>query len=180
MGAALAALVPEEARHPVPAGREDRPKGLNALGTLAHHPSLTRAFNTFDGHVLFNTTLSVRHRELVVLRVAARRGSDYAWLQHVVQGQDAGLTAEEIADIRDPHGRLAWSPLEAALLRAVDELVGDASIGDQTWAELTEHLDVQQLMDLVFTVGCFEVIAMFFRSFGVQPDADLLAYLGIE
>jgi len=33
--------------------------------------------------------------------------------------------------------------------------------------------DEQQLMDLVFTVGAYEVLAMALKSFGVQLDPDL-------
>jgi 4-carboxymuconolactone decarboxylase len=34
-------------------------------------------------------------------------------------------------------------------------------------------MDDQQLMDLVFTVGAYDMLAMAFRSFGIQLDADL-------
>ncbi len=88
----MAALVPENPRHPLPAQGGDRPKGLNALGTLAQHPDLTRAFNTFNGHILFGTTLSLRQRELIVLRVADLRDCEYEWKQHLVQGSDAGIS----------------------------------------------------------------------------------------
>ena len=54
---ALAPLRPTDSHHPAPP-REGRSKGLNALGTFAHHPALTRAFNTFNGHILFSTTLT--------------------------------------------------------------------------------------------------------------------------
>ena len=40
--------------------------------------------------------------------------------------------------------------------------------------ELAAELDDQQLMDLVFTVGAYDVLAMAFRSFRVELDADLL------
>ena len=50
---------PAEPRHPFPQ-TEGRPKGLNILGTFAHHPELTRAYNTFNGHILFGTTLDLR------------------------------------------------------------------------------------------------------------------------
>ena len=56
----------------------------------------------------------------------------------------------------------------------MDELVADAMITDATWAELAAELDVHQLMDLVFTVGAYDVLAMAFRSFGVPLDDDLL------
>jgi AhpD family alkylhydroperoxidase len=147
---------------------------LNALGTLARHPELTRAFHTFNGHVLFGSTLQPRQRELLVLRVAAVRRSNYEWAQHVVLARDAGLDEEEIARIAVGPQAADWSPLDRALLSAVDELVGDARISDSTWAVLANELDDQQLMDVVFTVGAYEILAMAFRSFGVELDADLV------
>jgi alkylhydroperoxidase family enzyme len=173
MREALAALQPPHPRHPLPARDPDRPKGLNALGTFAHHPALIRGFHTFNGHILFGTTLSVRQRELLVLRVAAVRGSAYEWAQHVVLAGDAGIDADEIARIAEGPRSGGWSPLERALLAAVDELIADARVADATWQVLAAELDRQQLMDVVFTVGAYDALAMAFRSFGVQLDADL-------
>lgn len=173
MREALAALVPPEPRHPLPERRSDRPKGLNVLGTLARHPTLTRAYHTFNGHVLFATTLSLRQRELLVLRVAALRQAEYEWAQHVVIGEDVGLAPDEIARVADGPDAPGWSPFDAALLRSVDELVGDAKIADPTWRVLAGELDDQQLMDLVFTVGAYDLLAMAMRSFRIELDADL-------
>ena len=173
MRAALAALRPAEPRHPFPEQGGDRPKGLNALGMLAHHPTLTTAFNTFNGHILFGTTLSPRQRELLVLRVAAIRRSTYEWEQHVVLAGDAGLSPEDIDRIAIGPGAEGWSELDRAFVRAVDELVGDALIADDTWAVLADELDDRQLMDLVFTVGTYDLLAMAFRTFGVELDDDL-------
>jgi alkylhydroperoxidase family enzyme len=170
---ALAALQPPEPRHPLPRRGGDRPKGLNVLGTLARHPALTRAYHTFNGHVQFATTLSVRQRELLVLRVAAVRHAEYEWAQHVVLARDAGLDEDEIARVAAGPDAPGWAPLEAALLRAVDELVRDAAIGAASWETLARELDEQQLMDLVFTVGAYDALAMALRSFGVELDADL-------
>ena len=71
---ALAALRPANPRHPFPARDPSRPKGLNALGFLAHHPELATAYHHFNGHVLFASTITPRQRELLVLRVAYRPG----------------------------------------------------------------------------------------------------------
>jgi alkylhydroperoxidase family enzyme len=173
MREALAALIPPEPRHPLPARRDDRPKGLNVLGTLARYPALTRAYHTFNGHVQFATMLSTRQRELLVLRVASLRGCEYEWAQHAVIAGDVGLSAEEIDRVRSGPTANGWSDLERSMLAAVDELIGDATISDTTWAALTTELDEQQLMDLVFTVGAYEVMAMALRSFGVELDEDL-------
>jgi alkylhydroperoxidase family enzyme len=173
MRGALAALRPAQPRHPFPERRDDRPKGLNVLGTLARHPALATAFHTFNGHILFATTLSVRQRELIVLRVAADRGSDYEWAQHVVLAGDAGITADEVTRIAAGPDAPGWSPLDRALLAAVDELIAEATITDATWATLAAELDTRQLMDVIFTVGAYDVLAMALRSFGIELDADL-------
>lgn len=174
MKEALAALLPAHPRHPLPPREPGRPKGLNALGTLARHPELTRAFHTFNGHVLFGSTLSPRQRELLVLRVAHRRRSDYEWAQHVRLAGDAGLSDGEIERIAEGPDAPGWDPLEGAMVRAADELVDDACITDATWAALAAGLGEHELMDLVFTVGAYDLLAMAFRSFGVELDADLV------
>jgi alkylhydroperoxidase family enzyme len=86
---------------------------------------------------------------------------------------DAGITAAEIGRIAEAPNAPGWSPLEQAMLTAVDELVADATITDATWAALSTELDTQQLMDLVFTVGAYELLAMAINSFGIELDGDL-------
>lgn len=178
MRGALAALRPPNPRHPFPQPDERRPKGLNVLGTFAYHPELARAYHTFNGHVLFATSLTARERELAVLRVAVLRGAQYEWAQHVVMAREAGMTDEEIARVAEGPGAAGWSPRERALLTAVDELVGGADVSEGTWRDLNEEFDVRQLMDLVFTVGAYEVLAMALRAFRVALDDDLVAACG--
>jgi len=173
MRAAMAAIQPPAPRHPYPPRDPSRPKGLNALGMLAHHPALTQAFNTFNGHLLFASTLSPRERELLVLRVAAVRRSDYEWAQHAVLAGDAGLRPAEVEAVGQGPDAPGLAAFDRLLVRAVDELLNGAEISDETWAGLRERLDDQQLMDLVFTVGAYETLAMAFRSFGVEIDDDL-------
>jgi alkylhydroperoxidase family enzyme len=149
------------------------PKGLNVLGTLAQHPELMQAYHTFNGHILYTNSLDARHRELLVLRVAARRGAEYEWHQHVRIARDLGFGDDDIERIAEGPHAAGWAPFDAALLRAVDELLADAEITDGTWHELAADLDVHQLMDLVFTVGAYDLLAMAFKSFGVELDDDL-------
>ena len=163
MGDAIAALRPPNPRHPILTTEGGRPKAINALGTLANHVELTRAFHAFTGHLLYGTTLDLQTRELLILRVAARRNCEYEWKQHVVIASDVGLSDDAIEATRCD----ATTPL----LRAVDELLADARISDDTWNAL--ELDTQQRMDLVFTVGAYDLLAMAFLTFGVEIDADL-------
>jgi alkylhydroperoxidase family enzyme len=172
--AGLAALRPagatQELKRPA-----DAPRGLNVLGTLAQHPTLMHAYHAFNGHILYTSSLDARQRELLILRVAARRGAEYEWRQHVYLAKGAGFSDDDIERIAEGPNAADWSTLDAAMLRAVDELIADAEITDGTWAELAAELDRHQLMDLVFTVGAYDLLAMAFTSFGVALDDDLAA-----
>jgi alkylhydroperoxidase family enzyme len=172
MREALAPLRPDNTRYPQPP-REGRPKGLNVLGMFARHPDLALAYNTFNAHVLYQSLLLPRHRELVVLRVAALRDSPYEWAQHVVIAGDNGIDPDEVARVEVGSDAPEWSDLERALLRAVDELVLDARMSDETWSVLSGEFDEQQLMDLIFTVGAYDLLAMALRTFGIPLDDDL-------
>ena len=108
-----------------------------------------------------------------MLRVAAVRRADYEWAQHVVLAGDAGISADEIDRLAAGPDAPGWSALDGALVRAVDELVADAVITEPTWKVLAEGLDERQLMDVVFTVGAYDLLAMAFRTFGVELDEDL-------
>ena len=167
---------PSNSRHPVPPRDPSSPKGLNAMGVLAHHPELTDAYNQLIRHALYFTTLTPRDRELLVLRVAHVRGATYEWAQHVYQAGVAGLSAEEVARVRKGPDAPGWDPLERALLAAADELVVDARIADPTYATLSATFDSQQIMDVVFTVGVYDTFAMAMRTFDVELDDDLRDY----
>lgn len=168
-GESLAPLLPPTGR---PKGGKG-PKGLNALGVLARYPEMALAYNTFSGQVMYGSTLSARHRELLVLRVAARRDAEYEWRQHVASAGDNGVDPDQVARVRVGPDAPEWSSVERALLRAVDELLDDACIGDDTWSTLAKTLDERALMDVVFTVGAYTVLAMALKSFGVPLDDDL-------
>jgi alkylhydroperoxidase family enzyme len=169
---ALAAMRPPVPRYQ-PAGREDRPQAGNTLDTFAHHPALTQSFLTFNGHILYATTLSERQREILVLRVAARRKSAYLWAQHLFLGRDGGLSDEEMARIAFGPDAPFFEPLEVALIRCVDELVDEGANSAETWQVLAAELDAQQLLDVVFTVGCYNTVAWFFRSFDLEVDPEI-------
>jgi alkylhydroperoxidase family enzyme len=168
---------PSNPRHPVSPLDPSSPKGLNAMGVLAHHPELTNAYNRLIRHALYFTTISIRQRELLILRVAHLRDSQYEWAQHVYQAGVAGIASDEVTRVRVGPSAEGWSALERALLSAADELVVDARITDATYAVLAAELDAQQLMDVVFTVGAYDVFAMALRTFDIELDDDLRPFV---
>lgn len=146
---------------------------LNVFGTLAHHPELFRSWLGFANHVLTRTTLPPRERELAILRVGWLCRSHYEWGQHVLVARAVGLRDDEITRVPAGPDAPGWSAREAAVLRAADELHRDSRVSDATWAELRRHFDTRQLLDLVFAIGQYTLLAMALNTLGVENDAGV-------
>jgi NAD(P)-dependent dehydrogenase (short-subunit alcohol dehydrogenase family) len=93
---------------------------------------------------------------------AWRRRCRYEWAQHVRIARRAGVTEKEIDQIRA--GALI------PVTRAVDELDEDSCLSEETYQALAADLDDRQLMDLVFTIGTYALLAMAFTTFGVELE----------
>jgi len=143
---------------------------LNIYKTLARHPKLLKRWSVFGTHVLYKSTLPARERELLILRTGWLCRSEYEWGQHVSIAKGCGISTEEINRVMEGPDAAGWDQPDVALLRAVDELLGDAFIGDATWQMLSERFDTPQLIDIIFTVGQYHLVSMALNTLGVQLD----------
>ena len=146
---------------------------INSLSLLAHHPELAHEVLSLSLYLRFRSTMSDRTRELLILRTAWLRGARYELLRHARLARRIGFTDEELVRIARGPAAPGWEPQEALLLRAVDELCRDYRVADATWSELAELHTVRELMDILFTVGTYNMLAMAYNSMGLQPEADL-------
>ena len=164
---------PEQQKLMHPLGQAGK---INVFKTFVRHPRLFERWGPFSMYILGESKLSFRDRELVILRIGWLCQAEYEWSQHKVVGKQAGLSDQEILRITKGPNADGWSSFDATLLRAVDELHKDAFISDSTWAALAKHYTEQQLMDLVFTVGQYNLVSMALNSFGVQLDAGYTGF----
>ena len=116
------------------------------------------------------SSLSLRDREILILRIGWLCGSEYEWGQHVEIGKKIGLTYEEILRIIEGPDAEGWNKFDSTLLRAVDELFYNSFIFDNTWKALAEKYNTHQLMDVVFTVGQYNLVSWALNTLGVQKD----------
>jgi len=143
---------------------------LGIFRTLANHADLARRWMVFGTHVLAKSTLSARVRELLILRVGWVCKAEYEWGQHVVIARGAGITDDEIRRVQAGPEAAGWSDDDRALLRAADELLRDQFISDQVWADLAKAMTTEQILDLIFTVGQYNLVSMALNSLGVQLE----------
>ena len=142
---------------------------LNIFKVLLNHPRLVRNWGRFGNYILQGSTLSAREREIAILRIGWLNQAAYEWEQHVLVGKRSGLSDAEIEQIKQgPKG--GWNRHEAALLQAADDLYEHSVVSDDTWKVLSETYNTQQMMDLVFSIGQYNLVSWALNSFGVPLD----------
>lgn len=152
----------------------------NALRTLLHSPELADGVMPYTLYLSSESTLSPRHRELLILRVAWLCANPSIWATHAPRARSAGLTAAEIRRIAQGPDTSGWDTFEATLLRLADQMFRNSSVSEATWQALSASYDMFHLVDAVETVGHFTMLAMMYNSFGVQPDDGVADRLPVD
>lgn len=139
--------------------------------TFGQHPELYAAWLPFAVHVMPNSTLTPRHRQLLILRTSYAWRAPYPWAHHArISKVVSDLADAEIEATGLDLERGRWSPLELALLRACDETRLHGAVQEATWRVLASELGQRELLDVVFTVGQYALIATALNSLHVDLD----------
>lgn len=151
-------------------------RGMHVLGFFATHPALAKAFLTLNKHVAADTTLTTRERELLILRIGWLTKSEYEFGQHIILGRRAGITDDEILRLQEGPDAVGWSEDDADLIRAADDLHFRSRLSDSTWEKLSKRYDHKQIMDLIFVVGVYALMATAINTYNIPAEpgaADL-------
>ena len=162
---------PEQRKRFDPKGTGQR--AANVFVTFVRNPPADRVRGPINQHILNSTTLSVRHRETLLMRIGVLCRSEYEWAAHSRLGRRAGMTDADVARIVAGPDSSGGDPIETALLRATDELYRDDRVSDETWSALTRAFDTKQLLDILIAVGGYRATSMAINSAGIQLDANM-------
>ncbi len=158
---------------PVEAQPGARGSGANVFRTFVRNPPADRVRGAINGLVNSRSTLSPRHRELLLMRIGVLCRSEYEYAAHSRIGRQLGMTDADVARIVGGPDSGSGDPIETALLRATDELFENDLISATTWDALAKTLDAKQLVDVLIAVGGYRSTSMLINSAGVQLDANM-------
>jgi 4-carboxymuconolactone decarboxylase len=147
----------------------DKEGTLNIFLTLAHNEGLSKAFRRLGAHLLTGGVLPAREREIVILRVGWRCGSEYEFGQHNVIGTSMGLTGDEVARLADcGHGE--WDEDDRALVALADELCATDIVSAETWQVLSQRWSSAELLELLVLAGFYRMVSGMLNSVGVALE----------
>ncbi|MEZ5737533.1 MAG: carboxymuconolactone decarboxylase family protein [Novosphingobium sp.] len=144
------------------------------LRTFAHHPQLANAFSPLNIHLLSTNTLPVKLRQIAIMRTAWLCKATYMWSSHLQTSVSCGLSPEMYGPIQRGADDPYFTDFERTVIRATEDLVNDRKISDANWDALRAEWNEKQMLDFMFTVGCYVMVAGVMRSTGAERLPDLL------
>jgi len=144
------------------------------LKTFAQHPALTHPFLDFNLHLLTTSTLPVRLRQIAILRVAWEKRVRYMWASHIRMSLSLGLTGADIEAVKSGAASPHWSDFERVIIRVTDQSLAQSDLDDELWDAVSTGFNRQQIMDLLFTIGAYVLLALVFNATRIQREPELI------
>ena len=144
---------------------------LKLFRTMARNPRVLSRL--IAGGLLDRGSISLRERELVILRICALCGGEYEWGVHVAAyGAKAQFTPQQVA--ATVHGGAAasvWSDNEKLLIRLCDALHAEGDVDDALWAGLAGAYQPDQLVELLMLAGFYQSVSFIVRATRLELEA---------
>jgi alkylhydroperoxidase family enzyme len=149
------------------------PPGVPPLAlfrTLARNPRVLRKF--FAGSLLDRGSLSLRERELAILRTCWKCRSEYEWGVHVtVFAKRAGLSEDEVRATCQAIPRDGvLSKRDASILRLCDALHDTSDVDDALFAELAREFESAQIVELLVLAGFYHTVSFVTNALRIDPE----------
>ena len=138
--------------------------------TVAKNPRVLQRM--MAGGLLDRGSISIRSRELMILRTTARCGAEYEWGVHVFAfGSKAQWTPEHLHS--SVHGGAAdacWIKEDQLVIRLADQLHDTARVDDTLWEDLSAHFAEDQLVELIMLAGLYHAVSFMINATGVEHE----------
>ncbi len=141
---------------------------LKLFRTMARNPRVLQRM--FAGSFLDQGGITLRERELVILRTCFRCNCEYEWGVHVAFfSERAALSKADVAaTLKNDLQALAGN--EVLIIKLVDQLHDHAQVADELWTALARHYSDEQLLELVALTGYYHTISFIANAAEVQGE----------
>jgi len=144
---------------------------------LLHAPGLADGWRHLLTEVRRNAELPGRLRELVIMRVAALNRAVYEADHHRPIALAEGVTKAQLERLasngpidRDGLADAGFAAAEADVLALTDSLTTDVHVDEAVFARLSERLGPRQTVELVVTIGAYNMVSRFLVALGIDAE----------
>ena len=138
--------------------------------TVARNPRVLQRM--MAGGLLDRGSISLRSRELMILRTCARCDAEYEWGVHVaIYGAKAEWTPAQLrSTVHGGPDDACWGTEDRLVMHIADQLHDTNHLDDALWADASGHFAADQLVELVMLAGLYHAVSFMINATGVQHE----------
>jgi 4-carboxymuconolactone decarboxylase len=146
------------------------------FNALLYQPLIGDPVQRLGDALRHKTTLTGRVRELAILETAVANGSEYEWTAHANAASREGLGEADIVAISTGGVAPNLTADETLTRQVIQRLISDRDLDGQFLEDAIRLLGYVGLVELVFLVGYYEMLARSLRIWRVSlagiPDRE--------
>jgi len=119
-----------------------------------------------------DSPLSIREREIVILRTTANKNCEYEWGVHVMAfGKAADLEEEQVNATRNGESGMAcWTLDERLLIACVDQLCSKGLIEEDTIEQFRQTWTLEQQLEIFALCGNYHLVSFVANSSQIELE----------
>lgn len=145
---------------------------LNIFRLHAHAPTVFPGYSAMAQAIFARLDVPPLERELVVLVVAVLQACEYEWAQHTQIAASMGIPQTQIDAIKaHDFSNDAFNDREKALFEFTRQTVDNVRVHDAAFNAVAEFYTHRQIIELLFTIGSYMMLARIMEVAQIELDA---------
>jgi 4-carboxymuconolactone decarboxylase len=142
-----------------------------------HSPEPGELLFAMGERVRFHMSVPDKLKELAILITARYWGAQYEWLAHHRAAAQAGLSEEKIKAIAEGKRPTGMSPDEETVYSFITEMFEAKQVSDATFADVKKLVGERGMVDLLVSVGYYQIVSMLMNVDRLPPSPGQQAEL---
>ncbi len=148
----------------------ERGSVLHLYQMLLHSPPVAEGWLAYLTAIRQKSSLAPALRELVIMRVAILNRAPYEAEQHAPIALKEGVTQAQLDDLAQWDGSDRFTPQQRAVLALTDGMTRNVQVPPAAVAEVRGFLGDRELVELVATVGAYNMVSRFLEALDIHSD----------
>jgi AhpD family alkylhydroperoxidase len=142
----------------------------NIFLVLANIPNLLDQLLSFTGEMRHGAAIEARLRELCIVTVGLVTKCQYEFDHHWNSALKAGLRREQLEQLADFENSGEFDDRERAIIRYAREATLAIEVSDRIWADLRQHLNLRETMDIVMAVAWYNAVVRMLIPMQIEKE----------
>ncbi|MEA2683710.1 MAG: hypothetical protein QOK05_2038 [Chloroflexota bacterium] len=147
----------------------------NLYRTIAHSPTMLKAWMGFTWPLRYDAVSPRRIRELVIMRVAQLTGAIYEWSHHWPMALANGISEDQLNNLSTWTSATTFDAEERAALRYADAIT-EMRVTDEVFGDVRAVFSPEMIIEITLTASFYTNLARVTQALGIDLEPGFEAY----